>query len=83
MMQPVVRPFIAKMSAMEYRTFLGSPLGWAVTLVLAAVGGYLAWNHSGHLLYALPYLLLLACPLMHLFGHRHRPHHRQLKEDQS
>jgi hypothetical protein len=23
-----------------------------------------------------PYLLLLACPLMHFFGHGHRHHHQ-------
>lgn len=55
-------------------TFIGSPAGWIVTLALAALGAYLLWNHTGHVVYALPYLLLLACPLMHLFGH-HRGHH--------
>ena len=55
--------------------FFGSKPGWAVTLVLAALGAYLLWNHTGHIFYALPYLLLLACPLMHLFGHHHG-HHR-------
>ncbi len=34
------------------------------------VGGYLWFNgHQQHLLGALPYLFLLACPLMHLLGH--------------
>lgn len=37
--------------------------------------------HTGHVLSALPYLLLMACPLMHLFmhgghGHSHREHDR-------
>lgn len=46
-------------------------------LVLAAVGlvGLLVWlGHGGHILGAVPFLLLLSCPLMHLFihrGHRH------------
>ena len=32
-------------------------------------------EHAGHMLGALPYLLLLACPLMHLFmDHGHRRH---------
>lgn len=62
--------------------FLGSPLGWIVTIALAALGGYLLWTHSGHILYALPYLLLLACPLIHLFGHRHghQGHDRRTEE---
>jgi hypothetical protein len=60
-----------------FRCFLGSPLGLAVLLAIAAVGAYLLWDHSGHVLAALPYLLLLACPLMHVFGHRHRHSHNQ------
>lgn len=53
------------------RCFLGSRLGWSVTLGVAALGLYLFWTHTGHVLAAAPYLLLLACPLLHLFGHRH------------
>lgn len=30
---------------------------------------YLLREHWGHALGVLPYLLLLACPLLHLFGH--------------
>ena len=51
------------------RDFLGSKAGLAVCLIIAAVGVYLLWTHTGHVLYALPYLFLVACPLMHLFGH--------------
>jgi hypothetical protein len=59
-----------------WRTRFGA--GW---LVLAAVAGWFLWaEHRAHLLGALPYVLLLACPLMHLFMHRghhggHRGHH--------
>ena len=55
--------------------FLGSRSGLAVTLVVATLGVYLLATHTGHVLAALPYLLLLACPLMHLFGHRHHSGH--------
>jgi hypothetical protein len=46
-------------------------------LVLAAVAAWFLWaEHRAHLLGALPYALLLACPLMHLFMHRgHGGHH--------
>ena len=54
-----------------FRCFLGSQVGLAVLVAIAALGAYLFWNHTGHVLAAAPYLLLLACPLMHLFGHRH------------
>jgi hypothetical protein len=55
--------------------FLGSRPGLAVTLLVSALGVYLLATHTGHALAALPYLLLLACPLMHLFGHRHHSGH--------
>src|SRR5215207_4297079 len=44
-------------------------LGVALTFVLAAVGVYFFATHAGQVLGALPYLLLLMCPLMHLIGH--------------
>jgi len=43
----------------------------AAFLALAVVGGYFLWTeHQAHLLGALPYLILLLCPLMHIFMHR-------------
>ena len=56
--------------------FFHTKLGLVVCLllVLAAVGGYLLWAHTGHTLAALPYLLLLAGPLMHFVGHGHHHH---------
>ena len=50
--------------------------GYWVFLVLAVIGGALLLSeHRAHVLGALPYLFLLACPLMHIFmhgGHGHR-----------
>ncbi|MBX9826092.1 MAG: DUF2933 domain-containing protein [Xanthobacteraceae bacterium] len=57
------------------RLFLGSKLGLLVCLGLAALGVYLLWTHTGHVLSALPYVVLLACPLLHLFGHGHGHRH--------
>lgn len=36
---------------------------------LLVAGFYLLTEHTAHLFGVLPYLLLLACPLMHLFMH--------------
>ncbi len=52
--------------------------GVALTVVLAAVSYYLLMVHKEHLALALPYLFLLACPLMHIFGHGH--HHNRREE---
>jgi hypothetical protein len=47
--------------------------GPAMSLTLASLGlvaAYILLNeHWGHALGVLPYLLLLACPLLHLFSH--------------
>lgn len=46
---------------------LRAKMAW---LGFAAVAAFYLWTeHRAHLLGALPLLLLLACPLMHLFGH--------------
>jgi hypothetical protein len=38
--------------------------------VLLAIAAFYLWTeHRAHLLGALPYVLLLACPAMHLFMH--------------
>ena len=53
----------------EPRSFWGSRYSIGL-LVLGAVAAYfLLTEHRAHFLGALPFLLLLACPLMHLFMH--------------
>lgn len=45
-------------------------------LVIGAVAAYfLLTEHLAHVIGALPYLLLLACPLMHVFMHHGHGHH--------
>jgi len=46
---------------------------WVFLLGLAVLTAfYLLMKHQSHLLGALPLLILLACPLMHVFMHRGR-----------
>ena len=56
-------------------------------LVIGAVLGYfLLTEHLEHALGALPFILLLACPLMHLFmhhGHDAHTHHDAKKPSKS
>lgn len=42
---------------------------WAFIGFAAVAAFFLFTEHRAHLLGILPYLLLLACPLMHLFHH--------------
>jgi len=59
---------------MMFRCFR-SYKGWAVLGFAVIVGGYLVIWHGAHLAAVLPFLVLAACPLMHIFmhgGHRHR-----------
>ena len=59
------------------------PLYWFLVCAFVAIAGFFLWqDHREHLLGALPYALLLACPFMHLLMHRghgghdtHRQHH--------
>ncbi|MEJ2899351.1 DUF2933 domain-containing protein [Acinetobacter sp. NS-4] len=45
-------------------------------LVIAGVAAYfLLTEHLAHTIAALPYLLLLVCPLMHVFMHGGHHHH--------
>lgn len=60
----------------------GRTRNFAIMLPTAVAAAALFWllrDHWGHALGALPYLLFLACPLMHLFMHHshgnHEHHH--------
>lgn len=54
-----------------------------VLIVLLTIGlFFLLTEHRAHFFGALPYLLLLACPLMHVFMHGGR-HSHEHKEDRS
>lgn len=60
---------------------------WVLYGFLAVAGFFLFTEHRAHVLGILPYLLLLACPLMHLFMHHghhdHDEHHRDSSEGES
>jgi hypothetical protein len=64
--------------------FWRRPAGMAVATAALIAGFYLLREHWGHVLGFWPYLLLLACPLMHLMhghgGHGGHGHRRQEPE---
>lgn len=60
------------------RPFIKSPAGIAVAMGVLIAAFYLLREHWQHVGGSWPYLLLLACPVMHLFhGHGgHGGHHQ-------
>lgn len=58
------------------RSFVTSRTGLVLIAFLAISGALLLTEHRAHVLGALPYLLLPACLLMHVFMHKgHGGHH--------
>jgi hypothetical protein len=48
---------------------------WMGFLLFLAAAGFYAWTeHRAHLFGVLPYLIVLLCPLIHLFTHRGHNH---------
>jgi hypothetical protein len=45
--------------------------GFLLTIALAVAGGYLLIAHRAHIGIILSYAVLLACPIIHFFMHRH------------
>ena len=44
---------------------------WLGLCLFLAIAAFFLWEeHRAHILGALPYVLLLACPIIHLFMHR-------------
>jgi hypothetical protein len=62
----------------DTRSWFRSRSGVVLLVFLAMAAFFLVTEHRAHVLGALPYVLLLACPLLHLFhsghgrGHGHR-----------
>ena len=50
---------------------------------LVIAGFFLISEHRAHVFGILPYLLLLACPMMHFFGHRGHGHGGHGHRDES
>ncbi|MCW8884300.1 MAG: DUF2933 domain-containing protein [Motiliproteus sp.] len=57
-------------------SFWMTPQGLAALVLIAFPTYFLFIEHREHIFPALPYLIILLCPLMHLFMHRgHGQHH--------
>jgi hypothetical protein len=58
-------------------------LRWGIGAFLAIAVFFLWQEHRAHLLGALPWLLLLACPAMHFFMHRGHRRRQESHHDRS
>lgn len=57
------------------RPWIRSRSGIALLAFLSIVGFFLVTEHTAHVFGFLPYLLLLACPLMHFLHGGHKQGH--------
>jgi hypothetical protein len=70
-------------------SFWRSPAGLTLVVAVAVGSFYLLAEHTAHVLGLLPYLIALACPLMHMFmhhghhgGHDHGQHRPRSSDDE-
>jgi len=54
--------------------FWTTPKGWAALLLIAFTTYFLLLEHREHVFSLLPFLILLLCPLIHLFMHKNHGH---------
>ena len=61
----------------KHQTLLHNPPVVIALCLFLAIAAFFLWEeHQAHVLGILPYLLLAACPIIHLFMHRGHHHHR-------
>ena len=54
---------------------------WVLWAFLGIAAFFLITEHTAHFLGALPWLLLLACPFLHMFGHGGHGGHGDHQQD--
>jgi hypothetical protein len=64
------------------KTFWRKPIGVASLMAILIIAFFVLREHGGHIFGYWPYLILLACPLMHLM-HGHGGHHHSSKQELS
>lgn len=63
------------------KSFWLTPQGLAALIFIACPSYFLFIEHQEHIFQALPYLIILLCPLMHMFLHGRHGHHHSASHD--
>jgi hypothetical protein len=67
------------------KSFWRRPVGIALLMAILILAFYALREHGGHIFGYWPYLILLACPLIHLMhghgGHNHASHQNQSTDE--
>ncbi|PKG58047.1 DUF2933 domain-containing protein [Shewanella sp. GutDb-MelDb] len=63
--------------------FWSSPKGWAALLLIAFTTYFLLLEHREHIFSLLPLVILLLCPLIHLFMHKNHGHGAHNQDEES
>jgi hypothetical protein len=58
------------LTSRNHRSWWRTPAGLMFLALLVAAMAFWATGHRAHIMVVVPYLVLMACPLMHLFHHR-------------
>jgi hypothetical protein len=69
--------------AKQSRSFWTTPNGWGAIALIGAVSYFLIVEHREHVFSFLPFLILLLCPLMHVFMHRGHSHHHNSDDNKA
>ena len=72
--------------AKRHEAFWLTPKGFAAIGLIGAASYFLLMEHRQHLFEFLPFLIILACPLMHIFmhsGHGGHSHKGQLQDKEA
>jgi len=67
----------------KQRSFWTTSQGYAALALIGAVIYFLLMEHRAHLLQVLPFLILLLCPVMHIFMHGGHSGHKHSEETDS
>ena len=65
----------------SHKSFWLTPQGLAALIIIACPSYFLFIEHQEHIFQALPYLIILLGPLMHLFMHGSQGHHHSAGHD--